>query len=262
MESMIQAPGQALRQLREALHLSLRDVEKASAVIAEHLKEPECVVVPSRLSDMETKNVAPNIQRLCSLALIYRVSVAELLSIYGIDMDSAASALVGKLPLNGHNGATALIRPPIVANVDLPALESVFTLTITSPIKRFIEQWGAVPLSYLKSLASDDYLYMHIGNEDLMMYPMLRPGAFVQVDKRLRRIKASGWSNDYDRPIYAVELREGHACCWCSQPRRDQLILQPHPHSTAHPIMLRYPEDAEILGTVVGFAMRLSATSG
>jgi hypothetical protein len=129
----------------------------------------------------------------------------------------------------------------------------------TSPIKRFIEDWGVVPIARLKHLASKDFIYAHIGTEDRMMYPLLRPGSFVQVDGRLRRLKQSGWMSDYDRPIYLLETRIGYACCWCSQPRKDQLILQPHSLSRVAPRVLRYPDDVEIMGTVVGIAMRLDA---
>jgi len=262
MATIVQSPGQAMRELRESLRLSLRDVEKASLIVADNLGNPECVIVPSRLSDIESKGVAPSIQRICALALIYSVPITKLLSLYGMDMERGSSALVGKLPFGGaHNGTTAIIESHSLVSVDLPVLEPAFPLKQTASIKRFIEEWGTVPVAHLRHLANSDHIYVHIGTEDMMMYPLLRPGAFVQVDKKQRRISASGWTNDYDRPIYLVELRDGYACCWCSQPRRDQLILQPHPHSPVAPRVLRHPEDGEVVGTVIGIAMRLGPTS-
>lgn len=258
----VRSPGQLLRELRESLDLSLRDVERASYVVAEHFHNPEFILVLSRLSDIESKGVTPSLHRLCSLAFIYRLSIQRMLAFYAIDFEREASALAGKLPNPGaHNGKTGIIASALPTRIDIPLLEPAFDVIETSPVKRFIEEWGSLPISHLRHLATDEFLYVHIGTEDRMMYPLLRPGCFVQVDQKLTKIKSSGWTNDYDRPIYLIETREGYACCWCSQPRRDQLILQPHPHSTVPPRVLKHPEEAEVIGTVVGIAMRLATNA-
>jgi len=262
MALAIQIPGHAMRELRESLHLSLRDVERASAIVAEQLETPECVIVPSRLSDIESKGVVPSIHRLCALALIYSVPITTLLSIYGLDVDRQSVALVGKLPLGaGRNGKTSLIQSGSLAHVELPVLERAFPMHATATIKRFIEEWGNVPLAHLRHLANEDHIYVHVGTDDMTMYPLLRPGAFVQVDRKQRRVALSGWSSDYDRPIYLVELRDGYVCCWCDQPRKDQLIVQPHPHAGVAPRVLKYPEECEVMGTVIGIAMRLQSAA-
>ena len=256
----VQSPGQLLRELRESLHFSLRDVERASYVVADHFKDHEFIIVLSRLSDIESKGVTPSVQRLCSLALIYGVPMEKLLAFYGIDFEKEARALVGKLPAAGaHNKKTSVISSNTPSSIEIPLLEPAFPWRETSPIRRFIEDWGTVPIARLKHLAAQDFIYAHIGTEDRMMHPLLRPGSLVQVDGRLRKVKQSGWTSDYDRPIYLLEMREGYACCWCAQSRKDQLILQPHSLSTVAPRVLRYPDDVEVMGTVVGIAMRLDA---
>jgi hypothetical protein len=40
--------------------------------------------------------------------------------------------------------------------------------------------------------------------------------------------------------------------------RRDEIILQPHPLSPVAVRILRHPQDAEVLGQVVGVAMKLT----
>ena len=55
--------GQNLRLLREQLGLTMRDVENASAKIAQKYGNDEFVIAPSRLSDLETKGIVPNIYR-------------------------------------------------------------------------------------------------------------------------------------------------------------------------------------------------------
>src|SRR5207245_220203 len=95
-----------------------------------------------------------------------------------------------------------------------------------------------------------------IGTEDLTMYPLLLPGSFVQVDERRSRVEDKKWRSELERPIYFVETREGHICCWCSV-KRGEIVLQSHPLSPVPPRILKHPQDAEVIGQVVGVAMRL-----
>jgi hypothetical protein len=53
-----------------------------------------------------------------------------------------------------------------------------------------------------------------------------------------------------------VETREGVVCCWCAL-NGNRILLQPHPLSHVEPKLVRHPQDAEVLGQVVGVAMRL-----
>ena len=62
------------------------------------------------------------------------------------------------------------------------------------------------------------------------MYPLIPPGSLVVIDDSRRRIANSGWSCEFDRPIYFLEHRDGHLCSWCTQ-RDDQVIVIPHPAS-------------------------------
>ena len=62
-----------------------------------------------------------------------------------------------------------------------------------------------------------------------------------------------GWRSEYERPIYFVETRDGHTCCWCTL-TREEIILQPHPLSPVPPRVLRYPQEVEVIGQVVGAA--------
>jgi len=88
------------------------------------------------------------------------------------------------------------------------------------------------------------------------MYPILPPGSFVQVDESRDKVMEGSWRSEYERPIYFLETRDGHTCCWCTL-TREEIILQPHPLSPMPPRVLRYPQQAEVIGQVVGVAMRL-----
>ena len=88
------------------------------------------------------------------------------------------------------------------------------------------------------------------------MYPILQPGTFVQVDESKRVVVEHQWRSEYERPIYFVETREGFTCCWCSS-RLNSLVLQPHPLSPTPVRILKHPQEAEVIGQVVGVAMRV-----
>jgi len=147
-----------------------------------------------------------------------------------------------------------------VGQVRMPTrLDPGFSLQKTTDLGRAIEQWGIVPISYLAQFADDRYTYGYIGSEDFTMYPILPPGSFVQVDEAKNKVEEVGegrWRSEFERPIYFVEMRDGYTCCWCSM-KRDSIVLQPHPLSPASVRVLRHPQEAEVLGQVVGVAMRL-----
>ena len=79
-------PGAELRVIRQQLGWSLREVHAASVDIAEQCCLPAFVIPPSRLHDIESKNKIPSIHRLHALALIYKRTLKEILSLYGIPL--------------------------------------------------------------------------------------------------------------------------------------------------------------------------------
>jgi hypothetical protein len=89
------------------------------------------------------------------------------------------------------------------------------------------------------------------------MEPLLSPGSLVLVDPTRRQVKNSGWKNEFERPIYFVELRGGYRCAWCAQDSKT-LILQPHSLSPCAPKVLSFPDEVEIVGQVIGVVTRLA----
>jgi transcriptional regulator with XRE-family HTH domain len=245
--------GRQLRELREQMGLTLRDVELASTSLAETRGIEEFIINPSRLSDIETKGVIPSIYRLYVLSVIYRADFTELLKLYGVDLSSTAVDFAICSPGKTHRVEIAEGR----GNVYVPVkLDPGFDLRHTTDMGRMIEKWGTVPMQYLQELAKDKYTYAYIGTEDLTMYPLLLPGSFVQVDENRCRVEDKKWRSELERPIYFVETREGHVCCWCSV-RRGEIVLQSHPLSPVAPRILKHPQEAEVIGQIVGVAMRL-----
>ena len=246
--------GKSLRIQREKLGLTMRDVETSSARIADRYGNAEFLIPPSRLSDIETKSLSPSIYRLYALSVIYRRDLRELLSWYGIDLNNIAADMGLVCPPKSHI-SDALSE---LARVQVPVrMDPAFDERRTSNLGRMVEQWGLVPLAYLAQFANRHFTYGYIGTHDFTMFPLVPPGSFVQVDETKNKVLEGPWRSEHERPIYFVETREGHTCCWCSM-GRNEIVLQPHPLSPVPVRILRHPHEAEVLGQVVGVAMKLT----
>jgi len=250
--------GRQLREMRESVGLTLRDVELASSNFAESRGLEEFALPSSRLSDIESKGLLPSIYRLYVLSVLYRVSWTELLRLYGIDLsESNADFSIGR-PSRTHRISATEEIPEVRMPVKLdPAFDSRTTMNLG----RMIEHWGVVPLQYLQALSKTPYSYGYIGSEDYTMYPLLLPGSFIQIDESRNHVEEGSWRSEYERPIYFVETREGFICCWCSLKGND-LVLQSHPLSSVPPRIMKNESEAEVLGQVVGVAMRLGEGFG
>ena len=245
--------GRKLRELREQVGLTLRDVEIASTKLAESRGIEEFVINPSRLSDIETKGVIPSIFRLYALSVIYRADFTELLKVYGVDLSFTAADFSICSPSKTHRLDIVTER----GSVQLPVkFDPAFDLSRSFNLGRMIENWGIIPMQFLQELSKKKYTYAYIGMQDLTMYPLLLPGSFLQVDEERSRVEEGPWRSEFERPIYFVETRDGHVCCWCSV-RKSEIVLQSHPLSPVAPRILKHPQEAEVIGQVVGVAMRL-----
>ena len=233
--------------------MTLREVEEASTRLAEVRGIEDYIMNPSRLSDIETKGVLPSIYRLYALSVIYRADFAEILKLYGVDLGDTAADLTLFRPAKTHrleiNSSRGSVSVPV-------KLDPGFDLRSTTNLGRMIENWGLVPLHYLQELAKQKYTYGYIGLEDRTMYPLLLPGSFIQVDEERSQVREGNWRSELERPIYFVETRQGYLCSWCSI-RPGEIVLQPHPLSPVVPRVLKHPQEAEVIGQVVGVAMRL-----
>ncbi|HXZ80848.1 MAG TPA: helix-turn-helix transcriptional regulator [Terriglobales bacterium] len=246
-------PGQQLRLLREQLGYTLRDVESASIRIASRHKNEEFGIPVSRLSDIEIKGFQPSIFRIYSLAVIYRVDIRQILAWFGVDTsDMPNDVLLTEAP---KTHLSQMMEA--VPSVQLPVkFDPGFDLRKTTNLGRMIERWGIVPIQHIAPLINVDYTYGYVGTDDYAMYPILLPGSFLQIDESKNEVVERAWRSEYERPIYFIETRTGYFCCWCSL-KTDHIILQPHPLSPTPLRIMKHPQEAEVIGQVVGIAMRL-----
>ncbi len=253
-------PGEQLRELRNRLGVTTREVEEFSRSIAEDRQNEEFYISNAWLTQLENKNSVPSIYKLYSLSVIYRTKFNDLLVVFGIDLN-ATSRYQLALPLQNTH-LTSFETPNPEKAITFPVrFDKSFNLETTSLIARMVEVWGEVPIALIQKLDVRHCQYGYIGMQDYMMYPLLRPGSFVQIDNQPTRMQASEWRTEFDRPIYFVELRDGYACSWC-EVRGSQLTLIPHPLSGCTIRQFVYPSEAEIIGQVTGVAMRLVPANG
>lgn len=242
-------PGQQLRILRERLGFTLKDVELASLVLVQRYANGKYWIPQSRLSNIESKGVIPNIYRLQAFALIYRCSLPELLSWYGIEPGADP---VG-VPPNNY-----IARDLLPLSCDLPVnLDPLFDPKRTSYLRRMIQEWGIRPLSGLRRLEQTGFTYAYLGSQDYTLYPLLLPGSFLQIDTNRTQIETGPWKSDLERPIYFFETHNEYLCGWCAMLSSKELQLQPHHLSGLAARVYRFPNEIEVVGQVVGIATKL-----
>jgi transcriptional regulator with XRE-family HTH domain len=247
--------GEQLRELRNRLGVTTREVEEFTRVIAEDRQNEEFYISNAWLTQLENRNSIPSIYKLYSLSVIYRAKFSDLLKLFGIDLNDTPRYQLG-LPLE-HTHLVSFEEPEASQAVTFPVrFDKGFNLETTTLISRMVEMWGDVPVALLQKLDLRHCQYGYVGTDDYTMYPLLRPGSFVQIEKYTTRFQSSQWRTEFDRPIYFIELREGYACSWCEM-RGAQLTLIPHPLSGCTIRQFSYPAEAEVVGQVTGVAMRL-----
>jgi transcriptional regulator with XRE-family HTH domain len=249
-------PNEQLKDLRSKLGITTRDVAEFSQKIAETENSAEYQISNAWLTQLENSDSVPSIFKLYSLSAIYRIKFTDLLLLYGVDLQRLSQhQLAAPLP-NTHR--TSLEVYDAERTMSFPVrFDRSFDLDNTNLISRMVEVWGEVPIALIQHLDIRHSHYGYIGLEDLTLYPLLRPGSFVQIDPRVRKVQPLRWRTEFDRPIYFIELRDGYACSWCDL-QEGYLMLLPHPLSPCSVRRLSYGTEAEIVGQVTGVAMRLT----
>jgi len=251
------SPGTSLKRLRESLHLTLREVEKKTQEIAAEKKNPEFIVSRGWLTDVENGAHVPSIFKLYSLSVVYCRSCSYLNSLFDVQMtdigrDQAVFGLARtrlvELPEEEEGGKVAL---PLRFRQD-------HHLDNTNLLSKLTAVWGDIPVSLVRHLNPDTSLYGFIGLQDYTLFPLIRPGTFVQIDVHQRKIIPVSSGGEFDRPIYFLELRGGYACGWCEL-KKDILTVLPHPNSGTESRHFSYPQEAEIVGRVTAVAMRIAS---
>jgi len=246
-------PGEKLKRMRERLKLTYRDVEKASQQIAARRESDEFAIALSRLADIENKGTVPTIFRLYSLCAIYRLDAQEVLRWYGVPLELLPSESLNISLDETHITHFSGEGPATVPNPPDFSID----LNSTTFLSHVIRRWGKAGLRLLNGIDLRQHRFGFLGLEDWSMHPVLHPGSLLLIDEGKRRIAATGWSTELERPIYFLEHRTRYLCGWCSI-TGTQVLVQPHPSSQQNPVMFD-ADEIDVIGQVVGVAMLLEA---
>ena len=248
-------PGERFKELRNRLGIATREVEEFSRRIAEAENNDEFYISNAWLTQIENKFSVPSIYKLYSLSIVYRVRFHDLLMLYGVDLSKIA-----KYQLSTPLAQTHLADVEVYdtqQSVSFPVrFDPGFKMDRTNLLSRMVEIWGEVPIAFIQHLDFRHTSYGYIGLEDYTLYPLLRPGSFVQIDDRQKKVVKTTWRTEFERPIYFLELREGYACAWCEQ-QGTTLTLLAHPLSHCAVRQFTIPDEVEIVGRVTAVAMRI-----
>lgn len=247
--------GKLLRAERMRVRLSTRQVESLSRKLAEEKNNQEYYISHGWLTDAENGAYVPGVFKIYSLSIIYKRRWDEILGFFGIHLDEIGREQMTYTLPRTHLIATQTMSS--IAAIEIPPeIREKLDLEKTNLVSRMFSQWGGVPASLFGGLEQDKSIYGYVGTEDFTLFPLIRPGSFVQIDASQTKVDRGTWQNEYDRPIYFFELRDGYVCSWC-EPRQGTLLLIPYPKSRTRVREVRYPGESEIVGRVTAVSMRI-----
>jgi len=254
-------PGERLKLVRSKLGITTREVALFSKLIAEAEGNNEFLVSGPWLTQIENEKTSlPSIYKLFTLASIYGLSYSNLLALYGVDVKKIG-IFHARMPVAKTHLAEQETAEPPSPSLDLPVrFDAALNLSQTNLLSRMIETWGKVPIEFIQHLDLRHRLYGFVGLNDYTLYPLLRPGSFVEIDPERKTPTIRVVRSEFDRPIYFIDLRNEYACSWC-EVINDRLLLLAHPLSPAKARSVAFPKDAEIIGQVTGVAMRVAISA-
>ncbi len=238
--------GKWIRELREERFVKSSDIERITRSIAGIKGNADFYVSHSTLADIETGSV-PSIHKLFSLAACLKVSLDELLLVFGIDSNEVRQ-YAGQLETGSPRAETMEVREPsfrFQLNFD-----TNFSNHETSLLKLDPQELAALPPALRKRLDARRYRYAVVGLKDDTMGELIPPGSLVEVDVMQNAVQVFDWRTIRERPVYLVWHTDGHSCCWC-QMEGKELTLLPYPLSRQPVRRFKVPREASVIGRVI-----------
>jgi transcriptional regulator with XRE-family HTH domain len=245
--------GARVKQIREGLGLTLREVEAHSRRLADKKQNPDYIVSRGWLNNVENGTYTPSFFKLYALGAIYRIHWSSLFALFGCNLSDFGRDQAMFAPRKTQLAVAT--EPSDTVVVPLRSREDL-RLDRTNLLSRLGEIWGEIPIRLIQHLDLRNGVYGFVGMADRTMYPIIRPGSIVQIDQNQRKIVPT-WLNEHERPIYFIELRGEYVCSWCEL-QGGYLSAVPHPNSKCEVRRFSYPREADIVGRVIGVTMRLA----
>jgi hypothetical protein len=187
------------------------------------------------------------VPKLISLATIYQEPPEELLR--HCHPEDATNSSADSIA--GPNATLLISKGPLNDRAEYLLPDSFVSEPPPNDTKLLPPERGGLASPYRRAI---------IGTRDGSLSPMLRAGAIVTVDTRLKAIvpRKKWGAIEFDRPIYLLLTHKGYVCCWCELDNNAlYLTLLSHMLSNVPNDTLRYKEKVEVIGRVVAVAMRL-----
>ena len=233
--------------------ITTREVALFSKTIADAESNDEFLISGPWLTQIENdKTALPSIFKLFTLAGIYGLSYLDVLALYGVDAKKLkkyhAELPIAKTHITEYGSGEE--RP---ASIEIPIrFDAGMQLGKTNLLPRMIESWGTVPLEFIQHFDSRHRSYGFVGMKDYTLYPLLRPGSFVEIDPEVKNLRHGIARSEFDRPIYFLLTREEYVSGFCELDREsDWLTVIPHVLSFESNRRWRYKREIEVIGTVV-----------
>ena len=231
-------PGAFLKRARLEVGLSFRLASERSREIAEILADSRYFASPGTLSDYEIGDARPrHIHKLFTLAIVYAVSLRDLLRSYGIKFEMDASHARENSTRNRRleGGAPDFFQGLVDRFGDLP-------LFLASALPR---------LTGLVSVSVRDAFW--IGGHAQRQHPALEEALFVLINRRTKRPRFDRRARFADQPLYLLQERGGSYLVAKCAIENGRLMTYGDSHAAGPPV----PLDAEVLGEVVAIARSL-----
>lgn len=243
LEGLIVLAGQELKTLRNRRNITVREVEQASRRIADVKGDKRFCISNGWLAQLENGISEPSICKLFSLSVIYRANFLDLVRLYNVDVDDREKY---------EPVADPYVTQLISQKTD--EAQEEMSNSNKSLETSLIPEWKVtgMPQPVNGRNHTRNILHAHLGLADFTMFPMIRPGALLKIDPAQNKLVANVSRNEFERPIYLIELREAYACGWCEL-QANQLLIIPHPSSPAGVRHFIYPREAEIVGRVISY---------
>ena len=157
--------GTKLKELRNRLGITTREVEECSRRIAETEGSEDFYISNAWLTQIENKGCTPSIYKLYSRSVIYRAKFTDLFLFYGVDLEriskhqwTAPLPQTHSTPLEVYDHERAVTFPA--------RFDPRFKTEKTNLLWRRVEIWGEVPIALIQHLSLSRSLYGFMGLED------------------------------------------------------------------------------------------------
>jgi transcriptional regulator with XRE-family HTH domain len=218
-----------------------------SRSIADVKGNADFYVSHSTLADIETGSV-PSIHKLFSLAACLKVSLEELLLVFGIDSNEVKQ-YAGQLE-PGLPRLETIMEAWETGFCFQLTFDTNFSSQDTSLLKLDPQELASSPPALRNRLDPRRFRYAVVGLKDDTMGELIPPGSLVEIDVIQNAVQVSDWRSMRERPVYLVWHTDGHSCCWC-QLEGKELMCLPHPLSRRPARRFKVPREASVIGRVV-----------